>query len=130
MGDNRQAVEQYFGQVADAWKRNDGGAIAETFVADGTLINPFGERADGREAIASMYTDYFGGMLQGTTTTVKVESVRAVDAENLFVDAEQTILGPGGDVVLVVHLATLLRNQGGRCASVEARPYAFAAPPA
>src|SRR5262249_22316011 len=85
-----------FDRMAEAWAANDGGAVAAFFTDDASLINPFGQRADGRAAVAAMYAEYFGGMLGGTTTTVDVGSVRPVGADHAFVDAEQTITGPDG----------------------------------
>jgi uncharacterized protein (TIGR02246 family) len=127
---NEPTVEEFFGRFADAWKTNDGAAVGSFFVEDGALINPFGQRADGRAAIAAMYAEYFGGMLQGTSTTVKLESVRTVEADHAFADGVQTIVGTDGQVVLVAHLATLLRRDGGSWRFVEARPYTFPASPA
>ena len=124
------AVEELFGAFADAWKTNEGAALGSFFVEDGALINPFGQRADGRAAIGAMYAEYFGGMLRGTSTSFKLESVRAVEADHAFADGEQTILGADGEVVLVAHLAALLRREGDNWCFVESRPYTFPAVPA
>lgn len=108
-----------------AWKTNDGATVAGFFVEDGSLINPFGERADGRTAVAAMYSEFFGGMLRGTSTTINLASVRAVEKDHAFADGEQTINAPDGNVVLVVHLAALLRRDGDEWRFVDARPYTF-----
>jgi uncharacterized protein (TIGR02246 family) len=129
MGQDR-GVEDFLEATADAWKTNDGSVVGSLFVEDGTLINPFGQRADGRSAIAAMYSEYFGGMLRGTTTTFKVVSVRAVGTDHAFADAEQTICASNGDVVLAAHLAALLQRQGDRWHFVDSRPYSFAELPA
>jgi uncharacterized protein (TIGR02246 family) len=111
------------------WKTNEGAAVASSFVEDGALINPFGERADGRAAIASMYAEYFAGMLRATTTSFKLSHVRAVESNHAFVDAEQTIHGADGRVVLVVHLAAVLRRERDGWRFVDARPYTLASKP-
>ena len=49
----RSSVTAFFGKVADTWKTNDGAATADFFTEDGSLINPFDERADGRAALAA-----------------------------------------------------------------------------
>ena len=77
-----------------------------------------------------MYSEYFGGMLQGTSTTFKLESVRAVGTTHAFTDAEQTISAASGEVVLVAHLAAVLRRDGDGWRFVDSRPYTFAAVPA
>ena len=116
-------------RAADAWKINDGAAVADFFVEDGVLINPFGERADGRTAVAAMYSQYFGGMLRGTSVVTKLTSLRNVEGQHAFIDAEQTIRAADGSVVLVAHLASLMRRDGDTWCFVDARPYIVAAPP-
>ena len=112
-----------------AWKANDGTTVAGFFVDDGALINPFGQRADGRAAVAAMYSEYFGGMLAGTSTTFDLATVRAVGDDHAFVDGEQTISAPDGSIVLVVHVAALLRRDGDGWLFVDSRPYTFATIP-
>lgn len=119
-------IKSTLDRFSAAWKANDGGAVASFFVEDGSLINPFGQRADGRTAVAAMYSEYFGGMLRGTSTTINLASVRAVEKDHAFADGEQTINAPDGNVVLVVHIAALLRRDGDGWRFVDARPYAFA----
>jgi len=123
-------VEEFFGLFADAWKTNNGASVGRFFVEDGALINPFGQRADGRAAIDAMYGQYFGGMLRGTSTAFKLESVRLVEADHAFADGEQTISAASGEVVLVAHLAALLRRDGDSWRFVESRPYTFPTIPA
>lgn len=129
MGSGGDAVARFFGAFTESWKTNDGGAVAGFFVEDGTLINPFGQRADGRVAVAAMYREYFGGMLRGTSTTFSLASVRPVEDGHAFADGEQTIYAAGGEVLLVVHLAALLRRAGDDWRFVDARPYTCPAIP-
>jgi uncharacterized protein (TIGR02246 family) len=129
MAVDRASVKTFFRGLADAWKTNDGGALAECFVEDGSLINPFGERADGRPAVAAMYAEYFKGLLSGTTTEVTVQTVRPVGADHAFVDGEQTIDGPDGETVLAVHVSALLRREHETWRMVDARPFTPAPSP-
>jgi uncharacterized protein (TIGR02246 family) len=130
MGSETDSAERFLDGFAEIWASNDGRALAELFAEDGSLINPFGDRADGREAIGSMYREYFAGMLAGTTTTIKVESVRPVGDTHAFADAEQTVTARDGSVLLVAHLAALLRRDGEVWRFVDSRPYTPAPPPA
>ena len=130
MDSDHGSVIAFLDRFADAWKRNDASAAAALFVDDGSLINPFGQRADGHATVQAMYADYFTGMLRGTTTTVVLSSVRGLGAGYAFADAEQTILGPDGAPVLVAHLAALLQRDGDTWRFVDSRPYTFPAPPA
>ena len=129
MSAHSDQIESMFDRFSASWKSNDGAAVASFFVDDGTLINPFGQRADGRTAITAMYSEYFGGMLRDTATTFKLASVRAVENNHAFVDGEQTVNGADGNVVLIVHLAALLRRDGDGWRFVDSRPYSFAAMP-
>ena len=122
-------VKSTLEDFAAAWKANDGEAVASFYVEDGALINPFGERADGRAALAAMYSDYFGSMLRGTSTTVNLSSVRPIENDHAFADGEQTITAPDGSTVLQVHIAALMRREDDGWRFVDARPYSFATVP-
>jgi uncharacterized protein (TIGR02246 family) len=115
---------------AAAWKTNDGSAVSRFFTDDGTLVNPFGQRANGREAVTAMYSEYFDGMLAGTSTTINLATVRALDDGRAFIDGEQTILAADGSQILAMHLAALLQREGDRWKFVDARPYMYTAAPA
>ena len=119
----------FFAELVDAWNLNDGAAFAGSFTEDGSLINPFGERADGRAAVSTMYEQYFGGMLKGTTTTIELGTIRPVEADHALADAEQRICAPNGDVILAVHVTSLLRRDGDGWRFVDSRPYVFVTPP-
>jgi uncharacterized protein (TIGR02246 family) len=125
MSGNAASVEAFFEQAAHVWKTNDGHAFADLFTDDGSLINPFGERADGRAAIGEMYSTYFKGMLGGTSNATTVQSVRALGDDHAFVDGDQSVTGADGQVVLAVHLAALLRRDGDSWRFVDARPYVY-----
>jgi hypothetical protein len=65
-----------------------------------------------------------------TETTLEVLSVRAVDTDHLFIDAEQTICAPNGAAVPALHLVALLKRQRDSWQFVDSRPYSFSEPPA
>src|SRR4051812_12015341 len=48
MAADRASIQAFLDQAGQVWKTIDGGAFAELFTGDGSLINPFGERVDGR----------------------------------------------------------------------------------
>ncbi len=123
-------ITSTFERFSAAWQANDGAAAAAFFVDDGSLINPFGERADGRAAIAGMYSQYFGGMLRGSTTSFTLDSVRDIENDHAFADGQQIVTGSDGKVILVVHIASLMRRGGDSWKIVDSRPYTFAARPA
>jgi uncharacterized protein (TIGR02246 family) len=130
MGSAENSVAAFPDKLAAAWRANDGAAFAAFFAEDGSLINPFGERADGREALTTMYSEYFGGMLKGTTTSISLTHLRPIEPGHALADAEQTIYAPNGDVVLALHVVNLLQKDGDYWRLVDSRPYAFPPPPA
>jgi|SRR5579872_1326055 len=129
MGASESGVGAFYENLAAAWSANDGAAFAAFFTEDGSLINPLGERADGRDSLGAMYSEYFGGMLKGTTTTINATHLREIDPDHVFSDADQTIYSASGEVVLALHVANLLRRDGDGWRLVDSRPYAFPPPP-
>src|SRR5581483_6188729 len=119
-------VDEFLGDFAAAWSRNDGAALGEFFAVEGTLINPFGQRAEGRAGVAAMYTEFFGPgqLLHATTTTITVDNLRQVHDGSVFLDSTQRVYGANGDIALVVHLAALLCRVDGHWQFLDARPYA------
>ena len=129
MGSLENSVAAFYQEIAAAWGANDGTAFAAFFTEDGSLINPFGERADGRAALAEMYSEYFGGMLKGTTTSISLTHLRPIEPDHAFADAEQTIYAANGDVLMALHVVNLLRRAGDDWRLADSRPYGFPPPP-
>ena len=77
-----------------------------------------------------MYTEYFGGMLHGSTTSITLTTLRAIEDDHAFADADQMIYSATGDVILALHVVNLLKRQDGEWRLVDSRPYAFPPPPA
>jgi uncharacterized protein (TIGR02246 family) len=128
MASTEDSVTAFFEKLGEVWKSNDGAAFAACFTEDGSLINPFGERADGRAALTGMYNEYFAGMLQGTTTTIDLAQLRPLGDDYAFTDADQTIYGTDGNVLLALHAVNLLRRHGDDWQLADSRPYTFPPP--
>ena len=88
----------------------------------------FGERADGSAALSAMYSEYFAGMLHGTTTSVELTNIRPVESQHALADADQTVYSPTGEVILALHVVNLLRREGDGWRLVDSRPYRFSSP--
>jgi uncharacterized protein (TIGR02246 family) len=129
MSDDRASVEAFYGTFTDAWKSNDAGQVAGHFAEDGTLINPFGQRADGREAVEAMYAEYFGTILRGSETSVRLDSVRSVEADHVFVDGDQSVVGSDGAALFELHISALSRRDGDSWRFVDVRPFTVLPPP-
>lgn len=127
MSAHHDQIASMLDRFAAAWRSNAAAAVAGFFTDDGSLINPFGERADGRAAITAMYARYFQGMLRGTSTAAQIGSVRPIEGQHAFLDADQTVFAPDGSVLLAVHVAALLRREADSWRLVDSRPYTVAA---
>jgi uncharacterized protein (TIGR02246 family) len=126
MSEQFDEVKLSLDRYCTAWKANNGTLLSHFFAVDGSLIDPFGGRADGRGAVAAMYDEYFSGMLHGTSTTFELVRVRPVGQDGYtFIDGEQTIHAADGSLLLAVHLAALMRREGDDWQFVDARPYAY-----
>jgi hypothetical protein len=79
--------------------------------------------------LTAIYTEHFGGMLGGTTTTFNLATVPDLGSYHAFADGEQTVTAPDRSIVLAVHLSMLLRRDGDHWSFDDARPYVFVAIP-
>ena len=125
-----ETVRASLDRFSAVWTAEGGRRLGDHFSGDASLINPFGQRADGREAIAAMYAQFFTGLLAGTSSRIELLTARPIDDLNVFIDATQTISAPDGTPVLVVHLAGLMTAAEDGWLFVDSRPYMYAAPPA
>lgn len=116
--DTRVVIEDF----CQAWNRGDAAAVAQTYAADGRLINPLGDSYDGREAVRDGYAEYFSGMLAGSTTEISIDEIRRL-ADGLFVvDGTQLV---SGAPLPPLHITVIVRESNGKAEIVEFRPYAF-----
>ncbi|NMN99157.1 SgcJ/EcaC family oxidoreductase [Antrihabitans stalactiti] len=116
--DTRVVIEDF----CQAWNRGDAAAVAQTYAADGRLINPLGDSYDGREAVRDGYAEYFSGMLAGSTTEISIDEIRRL-ADGLFVvDGTQLV---SGAPLPPLHITVVVRESNGKAEIVEFRPYAF-----
>lgn len=116
--DTRVVIENF----CQAWNHGDAAAVAQTYAADGRLINPLGDIYDGRQAVRDGYAEYFNGMLAGSTTEISIDDVRRL-ADGLFViDGTQVV---NGAPLPPLHITVIVRESNGNADIVEFRPYAF-----
>lgn len=123
-------LEKRIREFEAAFSAQDAEKVGALFAAEGSLINPMGERADGREAVTALFRKNFEGVLKGTKTRIEIQSARLVTPEVALVDVEQQLLGgappPGAPRPWIAHVVVLLaREGGGDWMMVDARPYFF-----
>ena len=130
MASNEDQIRSVVQRFSEAWNRNNGAEVGAFFTEDGCLINPFGERANGRASVGEMYTRYFGGILHGTTTAFSVGTIRMVEQSHAFLDGDQVVHAADGSVLLQVHVSALMRRETDGWRFVDARPHIVATRPA
>jgi uncharacterized protein (TIGR02246 family) len=129
------AIKAAFETFAAAWNNADGAAMGMAYTEDGSLLDPFGTEARGREAVGELLGKTVTEFLKGSTTSIAIEHTRFVKPDVAFVDANQTVTGamsPEGAALpeMKFHVAaTLLKTDGG-WKFVDARPYQFMTQPA
>lgn len=123
-------LEERFRKFEQAFGAQDADEAGAMFAPDGTIINPVGERAEGRDQVTALFRRDFEGVLKGVKNKLTILSVRMVTPEFAFVDIQQELTGgkpmPGRPHPWVAHAAVLLTRQGGGDWMVlDARPYFF-----
>jgi len=127
------ALQTRFNDLASAFNKNDAKLAATYFVADGSLINPTGAEARGREEIASLIQRDLDGVLKGGHSKMKLDHVRMLGNDLVLADCTQEVSGvmtpPGIPSPLKLHVAALMKKEGGKWYWQDARPYAILPPP-
>lgn len=112
-----------------AFSAQDAEKLAALFAPDGSLINPMGERADGREAVAALFRKNFEGTLKGVRTRIEIQKVRLVTPDVALLDIRQELQGgkppPTAPRPWVAHGVALMSKAGGEWHVLDARPYFF-----
>lgn len=127
-------IENELKVFAAAWNRSDTQAMAGFYAADGILIDPLGQEAQGAQAIASLFQETLNGFLQGTQAEFSIERVRLLKPDVAFVDATQTVTGgraPDGSPLpdTQFHVAMAMVRQGQQWRARDVRVCAFLPPP-
>lgn len=123
-------LEARFRAFEAAFGAKDADAVGAMFAPDGAIINPRGDRAEGRDQVTALFRRDFETILKGVKNKLTILNVRMVTPELAFVDIQQELTGgkpmPGRPSPWVAHAAVLLSKQGGGDWMVlDARPYFF-----
>ena len=132
--DETAAVRKTAADFSAAWNRHDAKAMADMFVEDGDIINPFGRVAKGRAEVEKLFQDEHATVMKGTTFNLTKVEVRMLGAGTAVVDWEVELVGmhgPAGAALppLKHHVAVVEVKKGDRWLAAAVRPYVFAAPP-
>jgi len=87
------AIQQRHDESASAWNKHDPILMAAFFVADGHLINPFGQNSRGTAALKKLFTEEQAGPMAGTTYAGTIEDIRYLGDTVAIVDVAGEISG-------------------------------------
>jgi uncharacterized protein (TIGR02246 family) len=120
-------VDAVLARVGAGFDRGDGDAVAANWTEDGTLIDPMGVVASGRETVARIAT-FDGAMLfRGTRSTFTRDSLRPLGDSAVLVDATHAVTGA---TTMQLHVVFLMVKVNGAWRIADARPYTFMPPSA
>ena len=90
----KQAIEALYGQLLEAWNRQDAKSYAALFSDDGNMVGFDGSQVDGREAIEANLSAIFGN--HKTATYVwKVREIRLLTTEIALLRGVVGMIPPG-----------------------------------
>lgn len=117
----------------EAFNRFDTKQVAAYWAEDGTLLSPSGELGSGRSGVEATYRHDCETILQGTSSTFSIESVRRLGNDLALMDCEHELRNarmPNGSTgTMRLHVVMLAKRSGTGWLWLDARPYAFIQPP-
>lgn len=117
----------------EAFNRRDPKEVASFWAEEGTLISPVGERGNGRAEVAKVYGHDVETILNGTTSTFRIDSVRQLKGDRALLDLDHEIqnarMPDGTTGTMKLHVVILAQKKGAGWLWLDARPYAFLKPP-
>ena len=92
-GVDEKEVQQFLGELTDAWNRGDASAFGAHYQADGTFTNVNGGFYVGRDEFNLRHEDVFRGVFKETTLSMTVRKLRFLRPDVAVVDIDVGILG-------------------------------------
>jgi len=128
-----QSIHSNLAEFAAAFSKADIRAVGSFFAEDATLINPIGERAQGREVIQRVAQKDLETFLKGSRSEFKLENARFLSDGLVLIDANQSVTGvktqDGKEMPpFTFHVVILARKAGDRWMWLDARPYSLMQP--
>jgi len=128
---DEQPIKDRLNEFQNAWNKEDTAAMAALWAEDGTLINPFGVTAQGRDAMIKVFTQEHAGPFKNTKYSVSEMKIQWVTPDVAIVDATANITGvraaDGSSAPDFPHHVTwVFVKKDGKWMAAAARPYQFA----
>jgi uncharacterized protein (TIGR02246 family) len=127
-------IKAAFKAFSEGWAAGNAKTLSSQFLPDGSLINPFGQEANGRAEIEKLIGADLA-MMKGSTHSFEISKVRFVLPGFALVDATSTLSGlkmADGTAAMdaTIHVYVALAMRGSKWFIMALRPYAFAKPAA
>ncbi len=127
---DEQAIKDKLGEFKAAWDKDDAAGLAAVMTDDGTLINPGGIVAKGRDEIVKLLGHEHATMFKNTTYMIKDVTVQQVTDDVVVADVTAIITGmhkPDGSPApdFEHHVAWVFVKKDGKWLGAAARPYQF-----
>jgi len=127
---DEQPLKERLDQFQAAWNKDDTAAMAAMWAEDGSLINPFGTAAQGREAVTKIFVQEHSGPFKATKYSTSDVKVQWVTPDVAIVDATANISGihatDGSSAPDYPHHVTwVFVKKDGKWMAAAARPYQF-----
>lgn len=123
-------IKDRLDEFQSAWNKDDTKAMAALFADDGTLINPFGTFAQGREAITKVFVQEHTGPFKATKYAGSDVKIQWVTPDVAIADLTANISGvhatDGSSAPDYPHHVTwVFVKKDGKWLASAARPYQF-----
>jgi uncharacterized protein (TIGR02246 family) len=131
---DEKGVKDRLDAFTKAWNEHDATAMAAVMTEDGTLINPAGVTAKGREEVAKLVGHEHETMFKGSTYAVTDLVIHEVTDDVIVADVTGTITGvkkPDGTAApdFNHHVTWVFVKKPGKWLAAAVRPYQFLAMP-
>jgi len=127
---DEQPIKDRLKEFQSAWDKDDTTAMAAVWAEDGTLINPFGTFAQGRDAITKVFVQEHTGPFKATKYVTSDVKVQWVTPDVAIVDVTANISGVHGPDGAAApdyphHVTWVFVKKDGKWMAAAARPYQF-----
>ena len=127
---DEKPIKDRLDEFQSAWNKDDTKAMAAVFADDGTLINPAGIFAQGRDAIAKVFVQEHTGRFKASTYVTSDVKIHWVTPDVAIADLTANISGVHGTDGAAApdyphHVTWVFVKSGGKWMASAARPYQF-----
>ena len=127
-------IKDRLAEFQSAWNKDDTTAMAAVWAEDGSLINPVGVYARGRDEIVKVYVQEHAGRFKATKYEISDVKIQWVTPDVAIADVTANISGVHGPDGAAApdyphHVTWVFMKKDGKWMAVAARPYQFGTMP-